>query len=253
MRNFSTGTQGFKNLPVFASSSIITIICLFFGISGASAQGSTSTSGSAAAQSQGAQGQSVQLEGELEVVQQDFKDRRDGLSYSLKLSDGTRVPLHFTNQPPTHLLTGQHIRASGQLAGGNLILYSGSTSTTTTTSTTTASTVALPNTFGAQSTLVILVSFQDAPSNQPWTSAQVQSEVFASSGVSGFLQETSYGQTWLTGDVYGWYVIPVTSTTCDTNQIATGANNAATAAGVNVAGYPRVIYVFPYTSACAWA
>ncbi len=126
MRMYSTGAQGFKNLPVFASSALIVIICLFFSVSGASAQGSAATSGSAAAQSRAGQGQAVQLEGELEILQQDFKDGRDGLLYSLKRSDGTRVPLHFANQPPRHLLTGDHVRASGQLSGGTLILYSGS-------------------------------------------------------------------------------------------------------------------------------
>ncbi len=252
---YSTGAQGFKNLPVFASSALIVIICLFFSVSGASAQGSAATSGSAAAQSRAGQGQAVQLEGELEILQQDFKDGRDGLLYSLKRSDGTRVPLHFANQPPRHLLTGDHVRASGQLSGGTLILYSGSSVTTTTTSTTTTSTssIPLPNTFGAQSTLVILVNFQDAPSNQPWTLAQVQSEVFGGSGTSGYLQEASYGQTSLTGNVYGWYTIAVSSTVCDTNQIATAANNAASAAGANLAAYTRLVYVFPYTSACGWA
>jgi Gametolysin peptidase M11 len=259
MREISTGARGFKSLPVFVSSAFITSICLLFTISRASAQGSAATSGSsqttaAAAQSQAGQGQGVQLQGELEILQQDFKDGRDGLLYSLKLSDGTRVPLHFANQPPKHLLTGAHVRANGQLSGGTLILYSGSNVTTTTT-TTTASTSSIPlsNTFGAQSTLVILVNFQDAPSNQPWTPAQVQSEVFGSSGTSGYLQEASYGQTSLTGDVDGWYTIAVSSTTCDTNQIATDANNAASAAGVNLAAYTRLVYIFPYTSACGWA
>jgi M6 family metalloprotease-like protein len=46
MRMYLTGAQGFKNLSVFVSPVIIAIICLFFSVSGASAQGSASTSGS---------------------------------------------------------------------------------------------------------------------------------------------------------------------------------------------------------------
>jgi M6 family metalloprotease-like protein len=202
-------------------------------------------------------GEQVQLEGELEIVYQDFRDGHARLVHSLKQSDGTRVSLHFVKEPPTHLLTGDHVRVSGQVSGSTLMLYSGSTSVQTTTAststTTTTSTAPLPNTFGAQSTLVILVNFQDAPSNQPWTPAQIQSEVFGSSGVSGYLQEASYGQTSLTGAVYGWYIIAVSSTTCDTNQIATDANNAASAAGANLAAYTRFVYVFPYNSVCGWA
>src|SRR6266567_6340091 len=46
MRKNSTGAQGFKNLPVFVSSAIVTSICLFFSLNSASAQGRASTSGS---------------------------------------------------------------------------------------------------------------------------------------------------------------------------------------------------------------
>src|SRR5579863_10529848 len=53
---------------------------------------------SASAQSQ------VQLQGEIEIIHQDFKDGRSRFVYSLKLSDGSRVPLRFAKQPPTHLL-----------------------------------------------------------------------------------------------------------------------------------------------------
>jgi hypothetical protein len=135
---------------------------------------------------------------------------------------------------------------------GTLMLASGN-SLTNLSAGTTASTPPLPNTFGAQSTLVILVNFQDAPSNEPWTAAQVQSEVFGGSATNGFVQEASYGQTWLTGNVYGWYTISVNSTTCDPNQIATAANNAASASGANLGIYARFVYVFPYNSTCVWS
>jgi len=227
-------------------------VVLLFGSPLGLAQ-TNNTNSPAAAQSQVGASQRVHLEGELQILYQDFKDH-GRLSYSLKLSDGTRVPLHFVKEPPRHLLTGAHVRASGQLSGGTLLLYSGNTNLTSATTTTTAtSTAPLPNTFGAQSTLVILVNFQDAPSNQPWTPAQVQSEVLGGSGVTGYLQEASYGQTWLTGDVYGWYTIAVSSTACDTNQIATDANNAAIASGAYLGAYTRLVYVFPYNSVCGWA
>src|SRR5689334_17694237 len=81
----------------------------------------------AAAQSGVGPDQGVQLEGELEITYQDFKDGHHRLLYSLKLSDGTRVPLQFAKEPPRHFLTGDHVRANGQLSNGSLLLYSGST------------------------------------------------------------------------------------------------------------------------------
>ena len=43
-----------------------------------------------------------------------------------------------------------------------------------------------------------------------------------------------------------------TSTSCDIQTIQGQANAAATAA-VNVAGYRRLVYVFPHLSACGFA
>src|SRR5436853_3409521 len=82
---------------------------------------------SVAAQLQSGQGKPVQLDGEVEIVHQDFKDGHGRFVFTLKQADGTRVPLKFAKHPPTHLLTGDHIRANGQLLNGNLLLYSGNT------------------------------------------------------------------------------------------------------------------------------
>jgi M6 family metalloprotease-like protein len=108
----------------------------------------------------------------------------------------------------------------------------------------------LPNTLGAQSTLVMLVNFQDAPSNQPYTVANAQSVVFNSS--SAFFLENSYQQTWLTGDVVGWFTIPVSSTSCDTVSIASYAKAAATAVGINLSAYTHYVYAFPQNNTCGW-
>jgi len=262
MRENSTGARAFKNPHVFASSTILTIISLFYSVSGASAQGNGGTSGSsrttaAAAQSQIGQGQGVQLEGELEIIYQDFRDGHHSLSYSLKRSDGTRVPLQFVKEPPTHLLSGAHVRASGQMSGGSLILYSGSTNVKQTTTTTagdatgtSTTSIPVPNTLGAQSTLVILVNFQD-DAIQPYAVADVQNALFTAA--NNFITENSYGQTSIIGDVVGWYTIPASVTTCDISQIATEAQNAASAAGVNLSAYIRYVYFFPQNNACGFS
>jgi M6 family metalloprotease-like protein len=257
MRESSTGAQGFKNLSVFASSAIIVIICLFFSVSGASAQGSAGTSSLAATQIQAMPGQQVQLEGELEITYQDFKDGRHSLAYSLKQSNGTRVGLQFAKEPPTHLLSGDHVRASGQPSGGSVILYSSPTKTTTTSTTSAGdatgsatSSIPVPNTFGAQSTLVILVNFQDE-ATQPYAAADVQNAFFTAA--NNFITENSYGQTSITGDVVGWYTIPLSVTACDIYQIAAAAQNAATAAGVNLSAYTRYVYFFPQNNACGFS
>src|SRR5437667_205933 len=205
----------------------------------------------AAAQDSAPADQGVQLEGELEITYQDFKDGHHRLLHSLKLSDGTRVPLQFVKEPPAHLLTGDHVRANGQLSNGSLILYSGSTNLTSDTNgSTTASSIPVPNTIGAQSTLIILVNFQD-DAVQPYTVTDVKNAFFGTA--NNFIMENSSGQTSLTGTAVGWYTIPDSVTTCNISQIATDAKSAATAAGVHLSGYTRYVYFFPTDSVCGFS
>jgi M6 family metalloprotease-like protein len=195
-----------------------------------------------------AAGTAVDLEGDFVIIHEDFKHSGRYL-YFLNTSSG-QVPLHFNSKAPTNLLTGDHVRAHGTVGqNGTLILASGGSVTTT--SPTTTSSGPLPNTFGAQSTLVILVNFQDAPTNQPYTVASAQSVVFGTS--SSFFLENSYQQTWLIGKVVGWYTIPVSSTTCNITTIASDAQSAASAAGINLSAYARYVYAFPQNNACSFA
>jgi len=241
-----TGAQGAQD--VFHSFLRLLTAILFCSSSMSSvyAQGNSPTS-----RSQVATNQLEQVDGELEVVQQDFKDGRGRLLYSLKQADGTRLSLQFTKEPPTHLLTGTRVRAHGQRSGGTLVLYSGNTNLSTdTTGAAATSSIPVPNTFGRQSTVVILVNFQDN-AIQPYSNGDAYNAVFGTA--NNFFLENSYGQTSLSGDVVGWYTIPVSAATCDMSQIASAAQNAASASGTNLSNYTRYVYVFPYNSACGWA
>src|SRR6266536_1829010 len=216
----------------------------------------TNDSDPAAAAQWQAGGQQVLLEGELEIIHQDFKDGHGRFVYSLKQADGTRVPLQFVKHPPTHVLTGDHVHAQGQFSRGSLTLYSGSSVTKTTTTAngktppTPTSSIPVPNTFGAQSVLVVLVNFQDN-AVEPYTVADAQNVFFGTA--NNFFSENSYQQTSITGTVVGWYTVPDSVTTCDMYQIATDAKSAAVAAGVNLSNYTRYVYAYPNNSACGFA
>jgi hypothetical protein len=67
------------------------------------------------------------------------------------------------------------------------------------------------------------------------------------------MQENSYGQTWLEGDVSGWHTIAVDNTNCDTTLIASRADAAASAAGYDLSAYGRFVYIFPTVSVCGWS
>ncbi|SDH69322.1 Gametolysin peptidase M11 [Pseudomonas benzenivorans] len=210
--------------------------------------------------------QQLELDGELEVVYEDYEDGPAKLRHFLKTPFGERFELRLAKaQREWH--SGLSVRAQGVLlehaeAGapiqgdlvvndddsGLLLLADGATSSTS------SGELAydLPNTLGAQRTLAILVNFQDKPSEKPWTTSQANSLMFGSGGVSDFFKENSSQQTWLTGSVAGWYTIPVNSTVCDGFAIEKSAKAAAQAAGFNLANYERFVYIFP-KNACGYS
>src|SRR6266545_2436717 len=161
--------------------------------------------------------------------------------YFIHTNNG-RYALHFRGHPPTNLLTGARIRAKGVLTGNTLALAPDSSGVQTVTP------AALPNALGEQRTLLMLVNFSDAPT-QPYTPDVARSVMFDTT--SRFYLENSFQQTWLSGDVVGWFTIATTSTVCDTGAITTQAEAAASAAGINVAAYQHLVYAFPQNDFCS--
>jgi len=104
----------------------------------------------------------------------------------------------------------------------------------------------IPDTIGPQRTAVILVNFQDNPSEM-FTKEQVKQII---SKVNDFYKENSYGKTWLTGggnaetpypDIYGWYTLPHNQI-CDLGEyeiIATVDND------LYFPNYNRIIVIYP--------
>ena len=181
----------------------------------------------------------MESEGELEILHED-RDPGSRYLYFLKYKE-ERFSLHFAAHPPT-LQTGSHVRVKGVRVERALALESGRTSVQ-------ALATVQPNSFGEQRTIVILVNFQDKPTEKPYSLDYARGVFFGTS--SQFFLEASYQQAWLAGDVVGWYTIPLNSTVCDYSKLATEAKSAATSAGVNLSAYPRHVYAFPQ-NACGW-
>ena len=178
-----------------------------------------------------------QIEGELEVHFEDGP-RRARVHYHL-LTRGRRLALHFATRPP-RLVSGTRVRVKGVRVGDALALKgSGSVKVLA---------LASSNTFGEQRTMVLLVNFQDSPI-EPYPVAYAQDVVF--SQTSTFYRESSFQQTWLGGDVFGWFTLPVSVNLCDVNAIGTAAKEAAQAALVDVNSYQRWVFAFPQ-NACPW-
>ncbi|MCX8762502.1 Ig-like domain-containing protein [Vibrio parahaemolyticus] len=101
---------------------------------------------------------------------------------------------------------------------------------------------------GQQDTLVMLLNFKENPNDQPITSEEVHALVFGE--VNDFYQENSYGKTWLSGQVAGWYTLPVSNQVCDYPSVQAEADKMARADGVVLEDYQRIIYIMTQ-SGCA--
>ena len=214
----------------------------------AMALGLAFTSSSLRAQGQSAnapgQGRVEDVEGLLEVQ---VDDSRTGSVLHHFLDTGTeKIRLRGNRADDSEFLgltTGAKIRVHGSRSDANTLqLASGGGSVTTLA-------LATSNTFGEQRVAVILVNFQDNPS-QPYSWSDAANVAF--SQVSDFYRENSYNQTWTAGDVFGWFTLPMNGAGCDTAQIATLADQAATKAGVNLSNYTRKVYGFPDIGCPFW-
>src|SRR5205809_8109107 len=90
--------------------------------------------------------QDTQLEGTLEILHEDWP--RGGRYHYYILSTSGLYSLHFAHRPSMHLLTGARIRVGG-VQIGTMLALDGSTSIQT------VAPAPVPNTIGAQPTLVI--------------------------------------------------------------------------------------------------
>ncbi|HEY8868880.1 MAG TPA: hypothetical protein VIM30_05775 [Candidatus Limnocylindrales bacterium] len=167
-----------------------------------------------------------------------------------------RYELSFSGQSPRlgggpESLAGKRVEVSGlrnghTIAVGSIQVAAGGTGSTSTTSTTVAAAT-------AKSVAVLLFNFQNDGS-QPYTRAFATGVMFSNANsVANYFAEESYGQLAVTGDVFGWYTIPYSSTTCDFGSWATAAQSAAAAAGVALANYTNIVYASPYASSCGWS
>ena len=206
--------------------------------------------------------QEQQLEGVLEVFyEDDEKTHSSRLRYILN-SGNTRIEVKFPNHAVAKgLRDGNNVRVSGinikqmgkkldvlavnQDPSNLLVLADGSNTTSTDGA---DSTQVTASSFGEQRTLVMLLNFLDN-TQTPWAVEEVRELVFGQ--VNDFYKENSDNQVWLTGDVVGYYTLPM-NTTCDTWAIHTTAEDVALDNGVSFGDYARILYVFPENSSCGW-
>jgi chitodextrinase len=164
----------------------------------------------------------------------------------LELDDGTVVQLLYAQGRAPQVPAGARVSVRGVRSGGRVAVADGST-------TVTSDVANAAPTGTTKRVAIVLFTFSNA-TTQPYTTDQARAVAFTSTGsVATYFAQSSWGGVAMTGDVFGWYAIPDTNTSCSYSAWASSANAAAAAAGVDLSGYDHVVYGFPATSACGWS
>jgi len=193
----------------------------------------------------------VTVTGVLHVVHgDDFDHHRSKFLYHLEeLQTKKHFHLHFLHPPTAHLHSGAIVTVQGTAHGSEIVVAAAGGTSLTTIVPATAPTVS-----GEQKTLVLVANFSNAAVG--CSAANIRDTLFtdpSTYSIDDLYQETSYGQLWFTGDVYGPYSINYATTSpCDYYAWANAAEAAATASGVNLSQYTRRVYVLPSQNSCGY-
>ena len=193
----------------------------------------------------------VTVTGILHVVHgDDFDHHRSKFLYHLEeFQTKKHFHLHFLHPHTAYLHSGSIVTVQGTPHGSEIVVAAaGGTSLTTVVPAT------APIVSGEQKTLVLVANFSNATVG--CSAANVRDTLFTdpnTQSIDDLYQESSYGQLWFTGDVYGPYNINYSTTSpCDYYAWANAAEAAATASGVNLSQYTRRVYVLPSQNSCGY-
>jgi Gametolysin peptidase M11/NPCBM-associated, NEW3 domain of alpha-galactosidase len=204
-------------------------------------------------------GRPMTVTGELTLMYaDDFANRRVTLVHIVRDErTGKTFELRFEKEAPTNLSTGARIQIAGRAYGsgkyGSELFIAGCCDSTTTSPSSsleqTTSQLAAQST-ADQPTIVIVANFRDT--SVSCSIDTINNAMFADpngKSAAALYRDNSRGQVSLSGQVVGPYTIDFASTdACGLDRWTTAAQNAATTAGVNLAGYQHRVFVMPPNS-----
>lgn len=192
-------------------------------------------------------------------ISDDYKNKKADVIYQIEEEGTGRIyNIHFKDRAPRTLKTGAVVNLRGRVmqpsgddTPGEILLGTGRDGTSA--EVVSAATAAAVS--GNQSTLVMLLKFNDA--SVSCSKSQVENLMWSPTSnntVDSLYRDTSRSAVSFSGIVEADLAVPLAiSGTCNYNSWASEGDKAATARGINLANYPRRIYVFPAGHNCGWA
>jgi fibronectin type 3 domain-containing protein len=209
----------------------------------------------------------IDLVGQISVEHADGFAAKAAADYTVLETSRGRYMLEGPKARGLH--AGTTVRIHGKLRGQSVVLddessvgllaaapsTQGTTADATVGTAATAVEVAAPIT---KRVAVLLINFT-SPTNpaptgiEPWTKSFVNGVYFTNtSSVASYYSELSHGQMAITGDVFGYFTVAVSTSTCDQATWGQLGRQAAKAAGIDLTAYDHIVHAFPRQSSCWW-
>jgi len=179
----------------------------------------------------------------------DFENRRADLMHIIRDErTGESFQLRFERSAPAGLSSDAKVRVAGRVRGNELYVAGcceGSTTSSWSPLDPNPNAPALAT--GEQRTLVMLANFRDAAVS--CTADAINNAMFADPtglSVNELYRASSFGRLSFSGQVIGPYALDASTTdACNMSGWADVMDAAASTSGVDVASYPRKVYVMP--------
>jgi hypothetical protein len=196
--------------------------------------------------------QFTEVEGTLEITHADFfEENTSDDQYIIETKDKKRIEFHPAEDIKQALQSSMVVKAKGYLLDQDMLINKPEDLTIVSSEPLSDDLIkpayaAQAHALGEQQTAVLLINFQNTTQPQV-TKETIRDLVF--NQTNNYYKEISYNKTSMTGDIFGWYTLPMNQS-CDTSFFAHYAMQAADA-DVDYTKYKRLIVYAPFGS-CPW-
>ena len=187
--------------------------------------------------------------GRVEVTHADtFTESTDGsASVEYRTLDAGARRYSLTGKAAAQLQAGDLVTVRGE-ARGDAFAVSNTVAVAPAGTSTSGVTYAVPE----NPRLAVLLANFESDLRQSTTRESAAATVFGTRSAAAYWKEVSNGQLALTGDVFGYFTIEESTSTCAYSTWMSAAKAAAATRGVSLGGYTNFMLVIPFQAACPW-
>lgn len=171
---------------------------------------------------------SVTYQGTLQSTHlDDFSGDESLFQNTLTTSDGTQLQLHIAHTESRDLPSGSTVRVRGYQIGNDVLVDAAAAPAGAGVDTGDLAVLSVPAAPAVTNNRVAVIMAYYSDEAQPASPTVGGVNTLLNTTINGYYQENSYGKVGYTGDVYGWYQVPIASTNCAYGPVSAAALAAA--------------------------